>query len=123
MGETILNIIQLRHPPETEWKKYVREILLEVYGNQLRYYTAKGSGGTPRIATQLLKGLHRKSLLIPYDNKRFFFNQFLSFYSILEKINSGRTAANFVSQTMLVRNINVAASNKRSYKKRKLNSN
>ncbi|KAK0165753.1 hypothetical protein PV328_004248 [Microctonus aethiopoides] len=43
---------------DKKWKQYVREVLLEVHGNQLPSYTVNGSRGTPLIAVQLFRGLH-----------------------------------------------------------------
>lgn len=60
MLKRLFDMIKIRSPPNTMWKNFVREILLEVYGADLMHYTVRGTRGNPKVAPQLLKGLHRE---------------------------------------------------------------
>ncbi|KAK0075544.1 hypothetical protein PV326_011498, partial [Microctonus aethiopoides] len=46
----VTRVFRVRYSLDKKWKQYVREVLLEVHGNQLPSYTVNGSRGTPLIA-------------------------------------------------------------------------
>ncbi|KAK0159491.1 hypothetical protein PV327_011059, partial [Microctonus hyperodae] len=58
MNSNIWNLICLTHGPEfSNWKSFVRDVLLQIYENKLINYTAKGKRGGPCIDAKLLKSL------------------------------------------------------------------
>ncbi|KAK0079998.1 hypothetical protein PV326_008423, partial [Microctonus aethiopoides] len=61
MPSNIWNLIYLTHAPEySNWKSFVRDVLIQVYENKLPNYTAKGKRSRPSIDGKLLKALFKK---------------------------------------------------------------
>ncbi|KAK0076037.1 hypothetical protein PV325_005970, partial [Microctonus aethiopoides] len=61
MPSNIWNLICLTHGPEfSNWKAFVRDVLIQVYEDKLPNYTAKGKRGRPSIDGKLLKALFKK---------------------------------------------------------------
>lgn len=48
----------MKEPPEKSWKNFAREILTEVYRQELKNYTVRGQSGKQKIAPELLIGIH-----------------------------------------------------------------
>lgn len=62
MDEVRLNIIMLSYKNHNEWKRLVTEILVEIYGDNLKYLSAKGTRGTMGVHPKLFSAVHRKSI-------------------------------------------------------------
>ncbi|XP_044584563.1 mitogen-activated protein kinase 18-like isoform X2 [Cotesia glomerata] len=63
-----------RHGEKKDWKKIITEILVELYGNNLQFYSAKGCKGSLGVYWRLsdaIKDLIKIKLAIPITSKMF----------------------------------------------------
>ncbi|KAK0169441.1 hypothetical protein PV328_012045 [Microctonus aethiopoides] len=95
MPSNIWNLICLTHAPEySNWKSFVRDVLIQVYENKLPNYTAKGKRSRPSIDGKLLKALFKK-------------------------INEPRSCQEQVPEHVFIHFINHSIVNKRNYEENK----
>lgn len=113
LPSTIYNLILLTHGPKIKnWHAFVKDVLIEVYGDKLINYTAKGTRGGPSINRNLLKGLLSKS----YHKKlkcKFFGTHVSIKFSV--KINDSRSRKNVIAEQQFVKYINHTIGNIRFY--------
>ncbi|KAK0094424.1 hypothetical protein PV326_010907 [Microctonus aethiopoides] len=95
MPSSIWNLISLTHGPDfSNWKSFVKDVLLQVYDDKLFNYTARGKRGRPSIDPKLLKSLFRK-------------------------INEPRSRQDQLPEKTLINYINHSIANRRDYQKQK----